>query len=102
MGLTLIIVGGIILTCGDIIMKNWTITNSNLTFINGILVWLLGLVLLAFSFKYKDIAVASMIFVIANIITLAIVNWGYYNESLSLLKVVGILIGFVAVVILEL
>ena len=53
-GLLLVLIGGLILTVGDIVFKNWAINNSWLTFIFGLFIWTIGLVFLALSFKYKN------------------------------------------------
>jgi NADH:ubiquinone oxidoreductase subunit 3 (subunit A) len=55
-----------------------------------------------FSFKYKNIATASTIFVLFNIITLSIVSWLYFNETLSTFQLVGIMFGICSIICLEL
>lgn len=100
--ITLLFIGGIILTIGDVVMKKW-VTNDNMSlFIAGMIIYLFGLLFLAYSYKYKNIAVASTIFVIFNIITLSIVSWFYFKESLTLLQLVGIFLGICSVLLLEL
>jgi multidrug transporter EmrE-like cation transporter len=94
-------IGGIILTAGDVVMKKWVNTNSNIFYIIGIAVWIIGLLFLAESFKFKNIAVASLIFNIFNIITLAAVSWLYFKEKLSGLEMAGILLGILAIILLE-
>jgi multidrug transporter EmrE-like cation transporter len=94
-------IGGIILTAGDIIMKKWINTQSNVFYTFGIVVWVIGLLFLAESFKFKNIAVASTIFVIINVVTLLIVNWLYFKEKLSGLETFGIFLGIVAITLLE-
>jgi len=82
-------------------MKKWVVTNSVYLYIGGMLIYLVGLNFLAQSFKYKNIAVASIIFVLFNIILLAIVSWFYFKEKLSALQIVGLIVGIAAIVILE-
>jgi multidrug transporter EmrE-like cation transporter len=101
-GLILLLIGAIIDTLGDIIMKKWVVSKNWLVFITGMLVYTLGLGFLAFSYKYKNIAIASIIFVILNIIVLSIVSWIYFKEPLSAIQITGILLGIIAVIILEL
>lgn len=100
--LILLFIGGSVLTVGDIIMKKWVLSNNIYTFIVGILVYLVGMVFLSFSFKYKNIATASTIFVLFNIITLSIVSWLYFNETLSTFQFVGIMFGICSIICLEL
>ncbi len=97
----LLLIGGIVLTIGDIVMKKWVINNSNLFYFLGIVTYLIGLNFLAQSFKYKNIAISSLILAIFNITVLLIVSWVFFKETLSPLQIVGIIIGITAVVILE-
>ncbi len=98
----LLLIGGLILTVGDIIMKKWVNTNAYIFYFLGLFVYLIGLNFLAQSFRFKNIAVASAIFIIFNIVTLSFVSWLYFKESLSLLQIAGIVIGIIAIVVLEL
>jgi multidrug transporter EmrE-like cation transporter len=97
----LLLIGGIILTLGDIMMKKWVNTNSYIFYIIGMIIYLVGLNFLAQSFKFKNIAVASVIFVIFNVVTLSIVSWIYFKETLSPVQIVGMVLGILSIVILE-
>jgi len=97
----LLLIGGIILTVGDILMKKWVNTNNYIFYIVGLIIYLIGLNFLAQSFKFKNIAVASVIFVIFNVVTLSIVSWLYFKETLSMLQIIGMVVGIAAIVILE-
>lgn len=68
----------------------------------GLATYLIGLIFLAQSYKFKNIAIASIIFVIFNIATLSFVSWIYFKETLSPLQIIGIILGIIAVVLLEL
>jgi len=70
----LLFFGGIILTIGDIIIKKWTINNDYFLFSIGIFVYMVAMVFLAYSFKFKNIAVASTIFVVFNVVSLTIIS----------------------------
>lgn len=97
----LLFIGGTVLTLGDITMKKWVNTNSHTFYIAGLIVWLVGLMFLAQSFKYKNMAVASTIFVIFNVVTLSIVSWLYFKETLSTFQILGVIIGLVAIIVME-
>jgi len=101
-GLVLVLIGGLILTVGDIIFKNWSISNNWSTFFTGLFIWIIGLVFLAFSFKYKNIAIASLIFSLSNVISLILISWIYYNEGFTTTQFIGIVLGIIAVIFLEL
>ena len=102
LAIILLLIGGIILTLGDILMKQWVITNRYLFYFIGLVVYLIGLNFLAQSFKFKNIAVASVIFVIFNVVTLSLVSWLYFKETLSLMQIVGIMLGIASIIVLEL
>lgn len=100
-GLLLLIIGAFIDTVGDIIMKEWVINKNPWLFALGMFIYLVGLGFLAFSYNYKNIAVASVIFVILNVVALSLVSWFYFKEVLTPIQIVGIIVGIVAIFILE-
>jgi multidrug transporter EmrE-like cation transporter len=100
--LALLAAGGLILTGGDLFMKERVITNKSWIYVVGITIYIIGLNFLAFSFKYKNIAVATIIFMLFNVITLLAFSYFYFHEKLSGLEIAGIIIGILAIVLLEL
>ena len=82
-------------------MKEWVLKNENWLFIVGLIIYIIGLILLSFSFKYKNIAVASMVFVIFNILTLLIISWIVFGESPTYLQIFGMLLGIASIIVLE-
>lgn len=97
----LLFIGGSVLTLGDIVMKKWVNNNDFMLFVVGLLIYLVGLIFLAYSYRYKNIAVASSIFVVCNIVTLAFVSWFYFHETLTPIQMGGIILGIGSVVLLE-
>lgn len=70
--LVILFLGGIALTIGDILMKRWLIGSSIGDYSLGMLLYVIGLNMLVYTFKFKNIAIASTVFVIFNVVTLAI------------------------------
>lgn len=101
MGLFLLFVGGIILTVGDIVSKVWVEKGNMWFYWIGLTIYMIGMNFLMQSFKFKNIAVASMIFVLFNIITLSLISWFYFKEKLSVIEIIGICLGLASVIILE-
>lgn len=99
---SLILAGAIIDTIGDVVMKTWIVSGRKTVFIIGLLIYLVGLVFLAESYKGEKIPVASIIFVVLNVVILTLVSWLYFKESLNSLQIIGILLGITSVVVLEL
>ena len=83
-GFLYVILGSISLTVGDVFMRKWVADDSYGNFSIGFMCYLLGMLFLAFSFKYKNIAIASMLLVLFNIITLLIVRWYMFKEPISI------------------
>lgn len=102
LSLLLIFIGGIVLTVGDLVMKKWVGNSSPFLYGLGLTIYLIGMVFLSQSFKFKNIAVASLMLVLFNIVTLLVVSWFFYQEKLSLLQMIGIAFGLISIVILEL
>jgi len=98
----LLTVGGIIFTIGDIAMKKWVTTNRLPIFILGMLIYMIGMILMGLSFKYKNIAEASIIMVLVNIILLSLVSRFYFKEMWTVYEVIGIFLGLGVIVFLEL
>ena len=96
--------GGIALTVGDIIFKFWverSLPYFSTYYLAGLALYIAGLVFLVESFKTENIAVASAIFVLINIVILAIFSWFYFGDKLSLLQIIGLLFAAMAILLLE-
>lgn len=101
MALILTIVGGLILTLGDIVLKKWVTTSYNLFYILGIFLYFISMNFLAQSYKYEDVAIASMIMIIFNIVTLTLVGYFVFKENITVYEITGIFLGMMAVFLLE-
>ena len=83
------------LTVGDIIFKIWSGNNRPAFYVVGLAMYMVGLVCLVQSFKSQNIAVASAIFVIVNIVTLSLVSWFYFKETLSMMQLMGMMLSLI-------
>jgi len=95
-------VGGVILTVGDILFKFWVERPSPLLYVSGLALYLLGAVFLVQSYKSENIAVATVIFIVFNVVTLSIVSWLYFGERLSALQIGAVVLALGAIALLEL
>mgnify|MGYP001604770022 CR=1 FL=1 len=100
--LLILIFAGSILTLGDIIFKFYALSHKPLLYIYGLVLYIIGMLFLVQTFKTENIATASAIFVIANILTLSVVSWFYFNEQLSAVQIAGLLLAVCAILLLEL
>lgn len=98
----LLIAGGLTLTVGDLVMKEWVINGGPKIYCIGMVIYLFGMNFLAQSFRFKGIAVATALFVIFNLISLAVAGYLLYGEKLSSGQFLGIVLAVVAIVLLEL
>ena len=97
--------GGTALTVGDVVFKFWvekSLPYTSTQYIGGLALYVIGLIFLVESFKTENIAVASAIFVLINIVTLAIVSWLYFGDKLSFIQIIGLVLAGTAIVLLEL
>lgn len=100
--LILVFLGGIVLTIGDLVMKKWVGNSSPFLYGLGLTIYLIGMVFLSQSFKFKNIAIASLMLVLFNVIILLIVSWFFYQEKLSTIQMIGVFLGLISIIILEL
>lgn len=99
--LFLLATGGILLTIGDIVMKHWVVNGGAKHYGLGLVVYLAGLNLLAHSFRFKSIAVASVVFILFNVVSLAIAGFYLYNEKPTATQLAGMSLALAAVICLE-
>ena len=96
-----IICGGILVTIGDIFLKYWIDTSKIVLFACGILMYFIGEILLAFSYKYFNIAVASGILVLLNLFILTIASFILFKQNITPLQIVGLILASVSIIMLE-
>ena len=99
--LVLVFIGGIILTAGDIVLKKWVVTSYASFYVLGLILYFISMNFLAQSYKYEDIAIASMIMVIFNILTLTLVGYFVFKENITAYEIMGIVLGITALIFLE-
>ena len=99
--LLILLAGGIILTAGDVLMKKWSVSNDPFLYAAGMVLYLISLNFLAYSFKLKDLAIASALVVIFNILSLAAIGYFFFDEKLSVSKMIGLLLFTAAVILFE-
>jgi multidrug transporter EmrE-like cation transporter len=99
--LILAIIGGLILTAGDIILKRWVATSFGFYYVVGILLYFISLNILAYTYKFEDIAVASLVMVLFNILTLTVIGYFVFKENITIYEITGIALGITAMMFLE-
>lgn len=94
-----LVIGGILLTCGDLFMKSWASGGGGKisNYCIGVLFWIIGSLFLAWTYKYKNMAVATIIYLFFNVATLVLFSMFYYKEFLTIKQWIGLVLGFIAV-----
>ena len=105
--LIFLIVGGTFLTFGDLLMKQWVKVTSgdyflSLYYILGMVFYISGLTLYAYTLKSKNIAIATTILIIFNLITVYCAGYFFFNEKYNWYQLLGICIGIISIFFLEL
>jgi len=99
--LLLVVVVAILEVIGDILFKEWTIGNKTPFLLIGILLYFLATICWAFSLKYQDLSKAVIIFAVITSVVAVLVGVLVYKESPSFINIVGIVLGLIGVVLLE-
>lgn len=97
----LVVLAGFVLTLGDIAVKKWLVTGQQQFYVYGLLVYMVALNMVMWSFKAKNISVASMLVILVNVISFAVINWTVFGEKLDTTQMLGIALGLLAVLLLD-
>jgi multidrug transporter EmrE-like cation transporter len=96
-----LLTAGIVLTIGDIFAGKWVESNKKYFYFLTLIFYMIGLNFLIYSYKFEDIAVAAIIMEIFNIVTLTLVGRFLFKENITRTETAGIIVGIIAVIILE-
>ncbi len=86
---------------GDIFFKEWSVNGKNILFYAGMLIYISGTLFWAFSLKYEYLSKAISIFTVLNLVIVALVGVLYFGEKLSLVNKIGIGLGVLSVILIE-
>ena len=101
-GILIVTIGCVFTTIGDVILRYWMESRSFTTYAWGIGCYFIGMNFLAQSFRYKNIVVASVMFIIINIAMLLVVTRVVFVDQLRVMHWWGLALGLLSVVVLEL
>ncbi|MFA4873053.1 MAG: SMR family transporter [Patescibacteria group bacterium] len=86
---------------GDIFFKKWSIDSRNVLLYFGLLIYFIGTIFWAISLKYEYLSKAISVFTVLNLVIVALVGVLYFKEDLSLINKIGIGLGILSVVLIE-
>ena len=86
---------------GDILFKKWSIGNKNILLVLGLIIYFIGTIFWAFSLKYEFLSKAISIFTILNLVIVVLVGVLLFNEKLSVTNEIGIILGVISIILIE-
>lgn len=98
----LTIVAVLLEVAGDIYFKKWSLENKNALLYLGLLIYFIGTIFWAVSLKYEHLSKAISVFTVLNLIMVVLVGVLYFQENLSLPNKIGIVLGIISVLLIEL
>jgi multidrug transporter EmrE-like cation transporter len=99
--LFLLLVAVIFETISDTLFKLWTINSKDLFFWIGMAIYMVGTLVWAYSLKFGFLSKAISIFTVLNFILVILVGVIFLKENLSLVNKVGIMLGIISVVLMQ-
>ena len=94
--------GGLTLTVGDVLFRQYFITPHAGYFVAGFAAYALGALALAFSYFDKNIVVATVAFITLNVVTYALISFFWFGDEYSTLQIVAVCLGLLVFALLEL
>jgi multidrug transporter EmrE-like cation transporter len=86
----------------DILLKKWSLENKNIMLIIGLALYFVGTVFWAVSLKYDLLSKAISIFTVLNLIVIILVGVFMFKENLSLINKIGLALGVLSIIFVEL
>ncbi|MFA5125598.1 MAG: SMR family transporter [archaeon] len=99
---SLILVATFLEVVGDVFFKKWSLGESNWILILGFVIYFIGTVFWAFSLKYGFLSKAISVLTILNLIAVVLVGVLYFKEDLSFINKIGIAVGVLSIILIEL
>lgn len=94
--------GGLTLTVGDVLFRQYFLTPHAGYFVAGFLAYAAGALALALSYFDKNIVVATVAFITLNVVTFALISYFWFGDEYSIVQVAAIGLGLFVFVLLEL
>ena len=85
----------------DVLFKKWAIENKNMLLIFGLAIYFLGTIFWAYSLKYEFLSKAISVFTVLNLILVVAVGVIVFKEELSIINKIGVLLGILSVILIE-
>ncbi len=97
----LIAIAVILEVIADILLKKWSMSAHWPLFVIGIFIYFLGTVSWAYSLKYEHLSKAIVLFTLVNLIVITFAGVIFFDEQISRMNKIGILLGMLSIVMIE-
>ena len=97
----LILVAVLLEVLADVFFKKWALENKNILLYVGLLIYFVGTISWAASLRYEYLSKAIAVFTVLNLIIAVLAGVILFKEDLSLINKVGILLGVLSVIMIE-
>ncbi len=98
----LILLGTALEIAGDIFFKKWALEHRPMLLAFGLFIYAIGSLFWALSLRYEVLSKAISIFTILNLVIVAFVGVIFFQEHISTVSKIGILLGLVSIALIEL
>ena len=85
----------------DILFKYWSINARGALLWSGVALYGISTIIWANSLRFELLAKAITIFTVLNLVVVVLIGVALFNESLSLMNKIGILLGIISVVLVQ-
>lgn len=85
----------------DVLFKKWSLGSKSYWLIIGLVIYIIGTTFWAYSLKYGHLSKAISIFAVLNLIILVLVGVLVFKEDLSLINKIGIILGIIGIILIE-
>jgi multidrug transporter EmrE-like cation transporter len=99
--LILIFLVALMEACADILFKKWSLDNRSILLGVGLALYFIATVIFAFSLKYEFLSKAISIYAILNTLLIVLAGILLFNETLTITNKIGILLGIISVILIE-
>lgn len=86
---------------GDTLFKEWVIKNKNIFLLIGVFFYLVATFFWAMSLRYEFLSKAVCIYTLINMIAVVLVGVMFFKENLTLLNKLGIGLGALSIILIE-
>jgi small multidrug resistance pump len=98
---TLLLIAIFFEAVADVLFKEWSIDNKTFYLVAGLAIYFISTVGWAYSLRHNLLSKAITIFTVLNLLLVLLAGYFIFNERLSTLNKVGVVLGVISVILLQ-